>query len=101
MPKVLEKTIINEVSYIKLQNGDVSERFIIPTNIPKDYIDAIDVTSLSDTERDEIQKAYLDYLDYVKLFNKNMFNFSSWLEHTGKQIEIKYRRFKTDQLTVI
>jgi hypothetical protein len=92
-------TYIN-IEYDKQDGSIITERKIIPTNIPDDFISAIDVSSLNDKDIDNLIKSRLEYDQYAELFKKNMFKYSEWLEHTNQteiKNNIKYRRFKINQ----
>lgn len=76
--------------------GDVTDRHIIPTFIPKDFIKAIDVTELDDDERDNIQQLWEGYQEYYQNAVQTLFDFDQWVEHTTSQepVELKWRTFK-------
>jgi hypothetical protein len=79
--------------------GEVTTRTIIPTSLPTDLVRAIDVTELPLAEREQMLTLYKEYKQYVEDFKANMFDFSTWIEHTqGKQIEPKWRSFKSSGL---
>jgi len=90
---------------IKYDKGDgsvITEREIIPTNIPQDYISAFDVSDLNDDDKEKLKDYYVDYNEYVKLFKQNMFSFEDWLEHINEtDIKPKWRRFTVDKTKIL
>lgn len=81
------------------EDGDLSSRVILPVQVPGDLVRAIDVSELSNEERQEMATLYAEYKKYVMSFMENMFNFETWTEHThNKQIKPKWRAFKTSGL---
>lgn len=89
-----------DIQYDKQDGSIITERKIIPTSIPNDFISALEVTDLSESAISDINKARAEYNDYVDLFKKNMFTFENWLEHTnqtGVKSNLKYKRFKLDK----
>jgi hypothetical protein len=101
----------NKITHIKYtratnlgggESGDITERYIIPTFIPQDNIKAIDVTSLSEEERDELQKLWNDYQSYYQNAVASLFDFDTWVEHsTGKSVEAKWRTFKKENTEIL
>lgn len=92
------------IQYDKQDGSVITERKIITTNIPADFISAIEVTELSDSEISDINNARTEYNEYVDLFKKNMFTFENWLEHTNQneiKANLKYKRFKLDKTKFI
>lgn len=101
----MNKGHLADIRYTKhLPNGEreVTERTIIPTMVPTPNVRALDVTELSDAEQQRMLSAYADYQRYVETQMKNIFNFETWLEHTGTETaEPKWRMFRSDQLVVL
>lgn len=91
----------NEIATIVYEkdSGDTSARVIVPTQVPKDLVRAIDVSELDPAQRAEIAEMYVEYKKYVSTFMENMFNFETWVEHThNKEIKPKWRAFKVSGL---
>lgn len=89
-----------KIRYTKKVN-DVTERDIIPTHIPKAFLSALDISGLSDSDREQLQEAYDEYRAYYELQQKLILNFGEYLERAGKDIDpksIKYRNFSLDKL---
>lgn len=94
MSKLLENELIT-ITY----DGDVAQRTIIPTTIPVDHVQSIDVTSLSESDQQDMRNLIKEYAEYVRIFSSNMYNFETWAEHTkGIYIEPKWRKFKLDKI---
>jgi len=101
----------NEITHIKYkratslgggEQGEVTERYIIPTFIPQDNIKAIDVTTLTEEERDEFQQLWADYQSYYQTAVAALFDFETWVEHsTGKTVSAKWRTFKKDNTEIL
>jgi len=90
------------IHYNKGDGSAITEREIIPTNIPQDFISAFDVSDLSATDQEKVKELYLQYGEYVKLFKQKMFSFEDWLGHIDEaDIELKWRRFKIDKTEII
>ena len=88
------------IKYDKKDGSLITERKIIPTHIPDDFISAIEVTGLSDMKISEITEQQLAYKKYVELFKRNMFTFDDWVKHNnGDTSLIKYKRFKLNKTT--
>ena len=87
------------IVYLSESKGEVSERTIIPTTVPKQTMKAIDVGELSPAQREEMQALYKEYAQYYEDFIANAFNFETWCEH-AKQIHIspKWRAFKLSNI---
>lgn len=79
-----------------------SEREIIPTTIPTENIKGIDVSELSNEERENLMLLLNDYNNYVQQQHNNIFNFETWASHSsGVQIKPKWRTFSVDRLEEI
>lgn len=88
-----------DIKYHKTDNDDVEIRTIIPTIIPDDFISAIEVTGLNESEIDNISILRDQYHDYVKQYKSNMFTFAKYLDHMNiPDPNIKYKRFKLDKI---
>ena len=91
-----------QIKYDKGDGSSITEREIIPTNIPQDFISAFDVSDLSPEDQQKVKDLYLQYGDYVKLFKQKMFSFEDWLGHINEtDIELKWRRFKIDKTEIV
>lgn len=98
-----------EVRYHKkiaplMKYDEVTDRVIIPTHIPKPRdanVRVLDVTSLSQKERDMLSKYWEEYQEYVFNVMETIFAFEDFVDHTnpGEPVpEIKWRTFKPNQL---
>ncbi len=80
---------------------EITERVIIPVEVPHDNIKAIDVTSLPEKERAELVELVKGYKDYLVQQRKNTFSFEDYVEHTtGKSVSPKWRTFKKYGITL-
>ena len=78
---------------------DAGKRVILPTSVPQTIVRAIELTELSQPERDDLQKLYAEYAQYYENFMSNAYNFETWVEHsTGKAISPKWRAFKLSKI---
>lgn len=100
----------NQVSHIRYkkttnygrgQAGEVTDRYIIPTSIPSDNVQALDVTGRSDEETQRLQQLWEQYVDYYQTQLSTIFSFEQWLEHTTEPTDsalatdiVKWRKFK-------
>lgn len=62
--------------------GDVTERVIIPTNVPSPLIKALDVTGFTKEARENVSKLLQEYSEYYAQQLRTIFNFEDWLVHT-------------------
>lgn len=95
------KLVENEITSIvyEKESGDTSARVILPTQVPKDLIRAIDLSELDPAQRAELAQMYVEYKEYVSTYMEKMFNFETWAEHTqNKEIKPKWRAFKVSGL---
>ena len=101
---------LQHIRYTKATNigsgteGEVTERYIIPTFVPQPNIKAIDVTDLSDEERETLLSLYSEYAEYCERIASTIFTFENWLSHTrGEEnnTPITWRTFRTDNVEVI
>lgn len=103
--KMLKENEEAKIRYSKNKNGDVevTERIIIPTHIPKPNIKALDVSNLSEEERERLIELHKEYQKYVKTQMKNLFSFEHWIDasHPNDQMEIKFRTFRIDNTEVL
>ena len=99
---MIKENALAEVAYTK-GACDVTERVIIPTYVPQPKhrnVKALDVTALSDEERETVLSAWNDYQDYLEEQRNALFAFDQFVEMTeGKALpELKWRTFKPEQL---
>lgn len=96
--KLTESTIANVV--YKKASGEVTARTIIPTAVPRDVVQAIDVSEMAPDARIDLAQKHAEYRTYVKSHMERMFNFETWVEHTyGTSITPKWRSFTTSDLS--
>lgn len=84
--------------------GEVTERAIVPTNIPSENVKALDVTDLSANDREQMKNLYEEYQKYYKQQVSTIFNFEDWLTHTGHDRDvpnIKWRTFRKQNIEII
>lgn len=84
--------------------GEVTERYIIPTFVPQPNIKALDVTDLTEEEREMLQTAYAEYAEYYKQAASTLFSFEDWLSHSrGDEAKptLKWRTFKLENVKVL
>lgn len=103
-----EKVGVLEVDGAKTKTVQITERNIVPTSMPNDYIKALDVSYLNDEERQFLIENHEEYRKYVRQHMRNMFGFKEWLDitHPGKSLnnelpEVKHRTFTLDKLSEI
>ncbi len=78
-----------------------TNRAIIPTRVPKPQtnVKALDVTSLSDSERKAMILAWEQYGEYIGNAMRTLFTFEDFIAHQGILVsDIKWRTFKSNQL---
>lgn len=94
----LTENKITTIIYEK-DTGETTSRTIIPVQVPKDLIRAIDLSETDNDVRAEIAQMYDQYVEYRNTFMKNMLTFEKWIDHThNKEVELKWRSFKTSGL---
>lgn len=99
---------VSQIRYTKvdqiedLQYPTQDFRKIIPTFIPDQNMKAVDVTSLSEVEREIVAGLLQEYANYVKDTTKRIFSFDIWLDHTSNtdKIEgkIEWRTFNLSRI---
>lgn len=88
-----EKSNLMEIVYTKETpvGQEVTERVVIG-NSKVGNMKAIDVTDLSEDERNHMLVLYREYQEYVGTVLKTIFPFETWVEHTRNDtIETKWR----------
>lgn len=81
------------------EGGETSARVIIPTQVPKDLIKAIDLSEATPQERAQIVARYDEYKQYVAAHLKNMLSFEKWVDHSyQEEYQLKWRSFKVSGL---
>lgn len=109
---MLKATELTHIRYEKATSlgsgskGEVTERYVIPTFVPKPNIKALDVTELDDDQREQMQCLYAEYQQYYQQKLSTIFTFEDWISHTqdaGKDIQsqIKWRTFRTENVDVL
>lgn len=102
---LLKAHTIQRVTYCD-KDGNLSDRTIIPTFVPRTNIKAIDVSDLNEEERVVMLQQLLDYQEYVAAVTKTIFSFDNWRDHTKPDNETadispKWRTFKIDKIEVL
>jgi len=109
MPKLKENQL-ESISYHKTEvlgkqviHGEVTHRVVIPTYVPSPKnlnVKAIDVTDLSEEQREEMLTAWNEYQEYLEQQRRTLFAFDDFIEHTGRELpDIKWRTFKPSQIS--
>ena len=96
----LEKHTVQRVSY-KNSKDELSDREIIPHNVPSTNIKALDVSALDDNKREIMVNMLKDYALYTENHMKTAFSFDNWLDQAQPDIikdDIKWRTFKIDRI---
>lgn len=84
------------------EEGDVTERYIIPTFIPQENIKALDVTDLTEPERAKVQTLWEQYQEYYRAAAATLFDFETWVEHTTTEtVTTKWRTFKKENTKIL
>jgi len=78
-----------------------SARFIIPTTKPTSNVKAIEVTNLSNVEREKMVLLVKEYNQYVSDQQRTIFSFDNWIDHTGHDVDVEWRTFRSESLTEI
>ena len=103
--QAMNKGILTHIRYTKLLpdgGQEITERAIVPTQVPVTTIRGMDVSDLTDRERAQVIYAYAEYQLYVQSQMSKIFNFETWLEHTGREIPTpKWRAFHSDQTELL
>jgi len=103
----MKENTITHIKYTKqTKNKDeVTERFIIPSFIPKQNIKAMDVTDCDDSSRQNLEDLLKDYSKFYSLHMSNIPSFTNWMEQTNGVIvsedDIKWRTFKIANTEII
>lgn len=73
---------------------ETKERTVVPFNVAPVNVKAIDVTELSEAERQQMTVRMLEYQEYLEQRRQADFKFEDWLEQTHtEQPDIKWRTF--------
>ena len=99
----LKEGALADIRYSKTGTGEVTDRIIIPTTVPKN-IKGLDVTGMPIEQRKHLETQYAAYREYLRNHMSTAFDFESFMEHSGttdEDIEIKWRTFKPDQTEVL
>lgn len=112
---MLEENKVGQILYNKERDGTVesTERYIIPTSIPKFNIKALDVSAMNDDKREVLAVFHTEYKKYFKKRLKTIYSFEDWIDATyphsifskdvpeKDRVEIKHRTFKMDNIQLI
>lgn len=109
---MLKQGEIKHVQYTKATNygssqqGEVSDRYVIPTFVPHDNIKVLDVSGYSPEEQQRVQDLYQQYMEYYNRAISTLFSFEDWIEHTGTDGSglfdrdlVRWRTFKLPNIT--
>lgn len=89
------------ISYTKEDTNESTNRTIIPIDVPKDVIKAIDVTDLSIDEMIDMREHVRQYLEYIETQLGTLYKFEDFVELTaGKKVSPKWRTFKKDNIDI-
>lgn len=92
----MSKIELNKIRYYRKGDGEVTDRVVIPTFIPKPNMKALDVTDLPVEGQEQLATLYTEYSEYYELAAKQLFSFEDWLTHTQGEdatFELKWRTF--------
>jgi delta-aminolevulinic acid dehydratase/porphobilinogen synthase len=90
---------IKHIHYVK-KNGETSNRDIVPSFVPSPNMKALDVSSLSEEDKQMVSDLMDEYQEYRKLSMENIFNFGDWIDHTSKTVpQLKWRSFIMEHTT--
>ena len=97
---MMEVDKVSSIRYTKADTGEITDRLIIPTTIPTKNVKAIDVTSLNDSQRDELETLHTEYSMYRNRAIQNIYNFEDWVSMTtGKDSpDVKWRSFLAENV---
>jgi DNA/RNA endonuclease YhcR with UshA esterase domain len=106
---MLKEREIQRIRYTKINDNsgtmdrfEEAERVIIPTFVPKQNYKAVDVTDLSDEQRNDIQQKLTEYNKYVLEQSKSVFKFEDWVNHTmNEEVSVKWRTFKVEHTELL
>jgi hypothetical protein len=84
----IKTNTVNRITYTKKNDPtDVSQRTIIPVDVPATVVRAYDVSKLTQPETDELLMQLNEYNEYRTNYMKQCLSFANWYEHThGKQL---------------
>lgn len=106
----MKENRVNHIEYERTTNlgggtkGEHSERWIIPTFIPKANIKALDVSHLDEEQREAMVELWAEYQNYYRAAVDALFDFETWVEHsTNENIDenIKWRTFNPEKITLL
>lgn len=101
----MQKGKVNTFTYLKegANATDASNRTILTTYVPvpKDLVvRGIDVTELSEDQRDNLEKLWVEYQEYLIRLRETTFSFEDFIQHTTNQeIKLKWRSFHPEGIT--
>ena len=102
------KTSILHIEYerstdIGGQKGEITERYVIPTFTPPSNMKAIDVSNLTEVERQKMLDLANEYNEYRDHVMATVFSFNDWLEMTkgDTTTPIVWRTFKPENMKVL
>ena len=97
--KQLNKQQIVTIQYVNNSTGEQTNRQIISTTHILENIKAVDVTNLTDQDKQDVLQKYNDYTMYKQHALSKLFNFSEWITHTtGEKVDLKWRTFKINNI---
>ena len=103
--RVLKQSEVANIRYTKKNDGEVTERTVIPTFVPHPNIKAIDVTGLPLKEQQAVAWLYSEYTKYYQAAAKTLFSFEDWLSHTQAGAhaaeDLKWRTFVLENTEVL
>lgn len=101
-PHTLAHIQYEKATNIGGDKGELTERCVIPTFIPDPNMKALDVTNLSEEDRQHVESLYQEYTEYYTQMLSTLFSFEDWVSHTRGEEEIpaelKWRTFKLDNV---
>lgn len=94
---------LTTIRYTKSED-DVTVRDIIPTNVPKTFISAIDLTGLEDAQRESLIEAMVAYNQFLDEQRASLPKFEQFIEQHNLNVDlstIKYRNYTTSKVEEI
>lgn len=90
----LKAGTVSNIKYHKSED-DITNRAILTLSTPETVVKALDISELTDKERESLLKGYTSYQDYMVVARKQLFTLEQFLESAGKfdVTKLKYRSF--------
>lgn len=84
---------LSRIRYTK--DDGYTDRVVIPTDVPKSNMKALDVTEQTASERERLQELVAEYNQYREGVINTIFSFEDWLDLVqAEHDELKWRTFR-------